>query len=81
MLSERQGYAFIHIAEATPRHMDTADEAEMLFVHAESRDGFSIAYCSSVVMQEDRRMLLDPVALDGARLGGSFSGIFDGIQG
>ena len=77
MISERSGYAFIHIAEATARHMDTADATDMLLVHAESRDGFSRAICSTVVLQGEKKMLLDAVEVDGSRLEGRFVGIFD----
>ncbi len=76
MLAERNGYAFIHIAEATARNMDSADEADMLFVHAESRDEFSVAYCSTVVLKGDEKLLLDAVKVDGAQLGGQFAHIF-----
>ena len=80
MIAERNGYAYIHIAEAAARHMDTADEADMLLVHAESREGFSVAYCSTVVMQEEKKMLLDAVKVDGSRLEGRFAGIFEGLD-
>jgi hypothetical protein len=76
ILAERNGYAFIHIAEAVARHMDSAAEADMLLVHAESRDGFSVAYCSTVVPQGDRKLLLDAVQVDGASLGGRFAHVF-----
>lgn len=76
LLRERNAYAFIHIAEAAARHMDTVDETDMLFVHAESRDGYSIAHCSAVVLQGEQKMLLDAVAVDGSRLDGRFAGIF-----
>ncbi len=72
MLSERNGYAFIHISEGTMRHMDTADQADMLLVHAESRDGLSVAYCSTVAMRDEEKLLLDAVKLDGAKLEGRF---------
>ncbi len=78
LLDERNGYAFIHIAEATARHMDSADAADMLLVHVESRDGLSEAYCSTVVLQGDKKMLLDVVKVDGSKLGGQFAHIFDG---
>lgn len=79
-LAENNGYAFIHIAEAQAQNMDSADEADMLFVHAESRDGLSVAYCSVVVLQDGKKMLLDAVELDGAKLGGRFTGIFDALN-
>jgi hypothetical protein len=76
LLIERQGYAFIHISEGTARHMDSSDEADILIVHAESRDGFSVAYVSTVVRRGEEKLLLDTVKVDGARLGGRFCGIF-----
>ena len=76
MLSERDGYAFIHISEGTMRHMDTADKADMLLVHAESRDGLSVAYCSTVAMRGEEKLLLDAVKVDGEKLGGRFAHIF-----
>ncbi len=76
MLAERNAYAFIHIAEATARLMDTADAADILLVHAESRDGLSVAHCSTVALQEEKKMLLDAVQVDGSKLGGPFAHIF-----
>jgi hypothetical protein len=76
MLTERDGYAFIHISEGTMRHMDTADKADMLLVHAESRDGLAMAYCSTVAMRDEEKLLLDAVKLDGAKLDGRFTNIF-----
>lgn len=78
MLDERDGYAFIHIAEATARHMDSAAAADMLLVHAESRDGISVACCSTVVLQGEKKLLLDTVKVDGSKLDGRFTGIFKG---
>ena len=79
LLAERDGYAFIHIAEATAQHMDSADKADMLLVHAESRDGLSVAYCSTVVLQGEKKMLLDAVKVDGSKLGGQFAHIFQDL--
>ena len=76
LLNDRDGYAFIHIAEATAQNMDSADEADMLLVHAESREGYSVAYCSTVVMQGENKLLLDAVQVDGSKLGGQFTHIF-----
>lgn len=76
ILAERDGYAFIHISEGTMRHMDTADEAGMLLVHAESRDGLAMAYCSTVAIRDEEKLLLDAVKLDGAKLEGRFANIF-----
>jgi len=77
MLSERSGYAFIHIAEATAKAMDSADEADSLLVHAESRDGLSAALFSTVAMKGDEKLLLDAVEVDGAKLDGRFTHIFE----
>ncbi|MEN8254319.1 MAG: hypothetical protein ABFR33_02510 [Verrucomicrobiota bacterium] len=76
MLAERDGYAFIHISEGTMRHMDTADKADMLLVHAESRDGLSAAWCSTVAMQGEKKLLLDAVKVDGEKLAGRFAHVF-----
>ena len=78
MLDERDGYAFIHIAEATAQHMDSAAASDMLLVHAESRDGLSVACCSTVVLQNEKKLLLDAVTVDGSKLDGRFAGIFKG---
>jgi hypothetical protein len=78
MLDERDGYAFIHIAEATAQHMDSAAAAEMLLVHAESRDGVSVACCSTVVLQGEKKLLLDDVRVAGSKLDGRFAGLFKG---
>ena len=79
ILSERDGYAFIHISEGTLRHMDTADKADMLLVHAESRDGLSLAWCSTVVLRGEEKLLLDAVKIDGEKLAGRFAHIFEGL--
>lgn len=76
MLAARDGYAFIHISEGTMRHLDTADQADMLLVHAESRDGFSEAWCSTVALQGEGKLLLDAVKVDGAKMEGRFAHIF-----
>ena len=78
MLDERDGYAFIHIAEATAQHMDSAAASDMLLVHAESRDDLSLACCSTIVLQDENKMLLDTVRVDGSKLDGRFAGIFKG---
>jgi len=80
MLVERKGYAFIHIAEGTAKNLDSADEADMLIVHAESRDGLSTAFFSTVVMQGENKLLLDAVQVDGSKLGGRFAGIFQSLE-
>ena len=79
MLAEREGYAFIHISEGTMRHMDSADQADMLLIHAESREGLSVAYCSTVAMRGEEKLLLDAVKLDGAKLEGRFTHIFQDL--
>jgi hypothetical protein len=78
MLDERDGYAFIHIAEATAQHMDSAAASDMLLVHAESRDGASVACCSTVILHDEKKLLLDTVTVDGSKLDGRFAGIFKG---
>lgn len=80
MLIDRSGYAFIHISEGTMRHMDTADEADILQVHAESREGLAMAYCSTVAMRNEEKLLLDAVQLDGAKLEGRFANIFQDME-
>ena len=79
MLAERDGYAFIHISEGTMRHMDSADQADMLLVHAESRDGLSVAWCSTVARQGEKKLLLDAVKIDGEKLDGRFAHIFQDL--
>ena len=79
MLSERDGYAFIHISEGTMRHMDTADKADMLLVHSESRDGLSMAYCSTVAMRDEEKLLLDAVKVDSEKLAGRFAHVFEDL--
>lgn len=76
ILSERNGYAFIHIAEATAKAMDSAAEADSLLVHAESRDGLSTAWFSTVAKKGDEKLLLDAVKVDGSKLDGRFTHIF-----
>ena len=79
MLAARGGYAFIHISEGTMRHMDTAEKADMLLVHAESRDGFSVAWCSTVALQGAEKLLLDAVKIDGEKLEGRFAHVFQDL--
>lgn len=76
MLTERNGYAYIHIAEATASHLDSDAQADSLLVLAESRDGLSTAYFNTVVEQGDKKLLLDAVQVDGSKLNGRFTGIF-----
>ena len=77
VLSKRNGYAFIHIAEATARRLDS--DADSLLVLAESRDGLSTAYFNTVVEQGDKKLLLDTVQVDGSKLNGRFAGIFKDV--
>ncbi len=81
MLTERGGYAFIHISEGTMRHMDSAAEADLLMVHAESRDGLSEAYMSTVALRGEEKLLLDAVKVDGEKLDGRFAHIFRNLDG
>jgi hypothetical protein len=76
MLRERDGYAFIHIAEATARAMDSAAEADSLLVHAESREGLSTAWFSTVAKRGEEKLLLEAVQVDGSKLKGRLTGIF-----
>ncbi|VGO13814.1 hypothetical protein PDESU_02371 [Pontiella desulfatans] len=80
MLAERSGYAFIHIAEATARHMDSAAKTDALLLHAESRDGLCEAWISTVVLRGDEKLLLDEVRVEGSRIDGRFAGIFRDID-
>ena len=75
-LDEKNGYAYIHIVEATARAVDRAAEADSLLLHAESRDGLSTAFFSTVAMKGDEKLLLDAVEVDGSKLEGRFTGIF-----
>ena len=77
MLSEREGYGFIHIAEVTARAIDSADKADALLIHAESRDGLSEAWLSAVVMKGEEKMLLDAVRVDGSQIAGRYAGMFE----
>ena len=61
------------------RHMDTADQADMLLVHAESRDGLSVAWCSTVALRGEEKLLLDAVKIDGEKLDGRFAHIFQDL--
>ena len=44
---------------------------------AESRDGFSKAWFKTVVKKGDEKMLMDAVEVDGSKLDGRFTGIFE----
>ncbi len=77
MLRERDGYAYIHIAEATAKALDSAAVADSLLVHAESRDGLSTAWFSTVVKRGEEKLLLDAVQVDGSKLKGRLTGIFE----
>jgi hypothetical protein len=46
-------------------------------VIAETRDGFSKAWFHTVVKKGEEKLLMDAVEVDGARLKGRFTGIFE----
>jgi hypothetical protein len=75
-LSEKNGYAYIHIVEARAKALDSADEADSLLVIAETRDGFSKVWFHTVAMKNNEKMLLKAVEVDGSKLQGRFTGIF-----
>ncbi len=76
-LAEKNGYAYIHIVEARAKAMDSADEADSLLIIAETRDGFSNAWFHTVVMKNDEKLLMDAIEVDGSKLDGRFTGIFE----
>jgi hypothetical protein len=76
-LNEKNGYAYIHIVEARAKALDSADEADSLMVIAESRDGFSKAWFHTVAEKGDEKLLLNAVEVDGGKLQGRFTGIFE----
>jgi hypothetical protein len=76
-LAEKNGTAYIHIVEATAKAMDSADEADSLLVIAENRDGFFKAWFHTVAMKGDEKLLLDAVEVDGTKLNGRFTGLFE----
>ena len=76
-LNDNDGYAYIHIVEARAKAMDSADEADSLLLIAESRDGFSKAWFHTVAMKGDEKLLMEAVEVDGAKLNGRFTGIFE----
>lgn len=80
MIAERNGYAFIHIVEATARQLDSNAEADSLMVHAESRDGLIEAWFSTVTKRGDEKLLLDAVKVEGSSMEGRFTGIFQGLE-
>ena len=75
--NDKNGYAYIHIVEARAKAMDSADEADSLLVIAESRDGFSKAWFHTVAMKGNEKLLMDAVEVDGSKLDGRFTGIFE----
>jgi hypothetical protein len=79
LLAGRNGYAYIHIAEATVRRLDSDAESDSLLVIAESRDGLSEAWISTVARRNEEKMLLDAVRISGPRLQGRFMGMFEDI--
>lgn len=76
-LHEKNGYAYIHIVEAATRIPESGDQADSLLLLAESRDGFSRAWVHTVVQKGDEKMLMNAVEVDGDRLQGRFTGIFE----
>lgn len=75
-LTEKNGYAYIHIVEASAKALDSAAEADSLLLIAESRDGFSKAWFHTVVRKGDEKLLMNAVEIDGSKLKGRFTGIF-----
>ncbi len=75
-LAEKNGYAYIHIVEATAKALDSAAQADSLLLIAESRDGFSQTWFHTVAKKGDEKLLLDAVQVDGDKLKGRFTGIF-----
>jgi hypothetical protein len=65
LLTEKNGYAYIHIVEAMARALDSAAQADALLLLAESRDGFSNAWVHPVAHKGDEKLLLDAVEVDG----------------
>lgn len=80
MLSERNGYAYIHISEATARNIDSDAVADSLVLIAESREGLSAAWLSTVVLRGEEKLLMDAVKVDGAKLAGRMTGIFQRLE-
>jgi hypothetical protein len=76
-LAEKNGYAYIHLVEASAKVLDSAAVADSLLVHAESRDGLSTAWFSTVVKRGEEKLLLDAVQVDGSKLKGRLTGIFE----
>ncbi len=76
-LNEKDGTAYIHIVEARAKALDSAAEANSLLLIAESRDGFSTAWFHTVVEKGDEKLLMDAVEVDGSKLAGRFTGIFE----
>lgn len=75
-LAEKNGFAYIHIVEATAKAINSEAEADSLLVIAESRDGFSKAWFHTVVQKGEEKLLMDAVEVDGSKLDGRFTGIF-----
>ncbi len=75
-LAEKNGYAYIHIVEASAKALDSAAEADSLLLIAESRDGLSQAWFHTVAKKGNEKLLLAAVQVDGSKLQGRFTGIF-----
>lgn len=76
-LNEKDGTAYIHIVEARAKTLDSADEADSLLVIAETRDGFSKAWFHTVVEKGAEKLLMDAIEVDGEKIKGRFTGIFE----
>jgi hypothetical protein len=76
-LKKKNGYAYIHIVEATAKALDSAAEADSLLLIAETRDGFSKAWFHTVALKKNEKLLMNAVEVDGTKLKGRFTGIFE----
>ncbi len=76
-LTEQNGYAYIHIVEATAKVINSTEKADSLLVIAESRDGLSKAWIHTVALKGDEKLLLNAVEVAGTQLAGRFTGIFE----
>jgi len=76
-LAEKNGYAYIHLVEASAKALDSAAEADSLLLIAESRDGFSRVWFHTVVKKGEEKLLMDAVEVAGTNLKGRFTGIFN----
>lgn len=79
MLIRCNGYAFIHISEGTMHAPDNNEKSDVLIVQAESRDGVSTAWCSTVAKRGKEKRLLKAIHVDSDKLNGRFANIFQEI--